>query len=526
MGRTSIRAVCIRDEQYTTKPGDGIMLFNSFHFLIFFPTVTFIYFIVPRKIRYLWLLAASYYFYMSWNAAYALLIAFSTIVTWLSGYLLGKYPQTREGSSRIRKWIVAVSFIVNLGILGFFKYFDFALSNVNHILSRAGFLAIEKPFDVILPVGISFYTFQALGYTVDVYRHDIEPERNILKYALFVSFFPQLVAGPIERSKNLLQQIGQIDIIKSRELFQYERIAGGLQIMLWGFFQKLVIADRIAILVNTVFDSWYFYGTVELAAAAAAFSIQIYCDFASYSTIAIGAARVMGFTLMENFNTPYFACSIRDFWRRWHISLSTWFKDYLYIPLGGSRCGRLRQHFNMMVTFLVSGLWHGASWHFVVWGGIHGFFQVVGAETREFRNHLYVRTHTKTDSFSFRFGQAALTFLLASFAWIFFRAKSMSQACGYVKRLFTKPNLWALSDGSIYELGLERTEMNILMLSLLILLLISIVKYKNNESLDSFLTKQCAWFRWLTVAVLFAFIFLFGIYGPGYDAGQFIYFQF
>lgn len=502
------------------------MLFNSFHFLIFFPIVTGIYFIVPKKIRSLWLLIASYYFYMSWNAAYALLIAFSTIVTWLSGYLLGKYPQKEEGATPVRKWIVAVSFIVNLGILGFFKYFAFALSNVNHVLSIAGFPVVEKPFDVILPVGISFYTFQALGYTVDVYRHDIEPERNILKYALFVSFFPQLVAGPIERSKNLLQQIRQIDHTDFRELFQYERIAGGLQIMLWGFFQKLVIADRIAILVNTVFDSWYFYGTVELAVAAVAFSIQIYCDFASYSTIAIGAARVMGFTLMENFDTPYFACSIRDFWRRWHISLSTWLKDYLYIPLGGNRCGRLRQHVNIMATFLVSGLWHGASWHFVVWGGMHGAFQVIGAQTRAFRKNLYARTNTKTDSFSFRFGQMVLTFLLASFAWIFFRAASLSQACGYVKRLFTRPNLWALSDGTIYELGLEQTEIHILMFALLILFLISIVKYKNRESLDLFLSKQCAWFRWLFVAILFAFIFLFGIYGPGYDAGQFIYFQF
>ena len=293
---------------------------------------------------------------MSWNAAYALLMACSTIVTWFSGYLLGKRQDTEDSGIPVRKLIVAVSFVVNLGILGFFKYFDFALGNINAVLGRLGWESLEKPFAIVLPVGISFYTFQALSYTVDVYRNDLKPEANLLKYALFVSFFPQLVAGPIERSKNLLAQIQRMDQARFRQLFDYGRIAGGLQLMLWGYFQKMVIADRIAVLVNTVFDAWYFYGSVELALAAAAFSIQIYCDFASYSTIAIGAAKVLGFTLMENFDTPYFACSIRDFWRRWHISLSTWLKDYLYIPLGGNRCGRLRSQINLMITFLVSGL--------------------------------------------------------------------------------------------------------------------------------------------------------------------------
>ncbi len=502
------------------------MLFNSFHFLVFFPVVTLIYFIIPRKIRYLWLLGASYYFYMSWNAAYALLIACSTIVTWFSGYLLGKRQDTEDSGIPVRKLIVAVSFVVNLGILGFFKYFDFALGNINAVLGRLGWESLEKPFAIVLPVGISFYTFQALSYTVDVYRNDLKPEANLLKYALFVSFFPQLVAGPIERSKNLLTQIQRMDQASFRQLFDYGRIAGGLQLMLWGYFQKMVIADRIAVLVNTVFDAWYFYGSVELVLAAAAFSIQIYCDFASYSTIAIGAAKVLGFTLMENFDTPYFACSIRDFWRRWHISLSTWLKDYLYIPLGGNRCGRLRSQINLMITFLVSGLWHGASWHFVVWGGLHGVYQIAGSQTRALRKRLYEKSHTKTDSFSFRFGQSAVTFVLAAFAWIFFRAESLTQACGYIKRMLTKPNIWALSDGTIYKLGLDHTEMHIFFWSALLLLAVSIVKYKRQETIDMFLEKQCAWFRWLTVAWLFAVIFLFGIYGPGYDAGQFIYFQF
>lgn len=501
------------------------MLFHSFRFLIFFPAVALVYFVVPKEIRYLWLLIASYYFYMSWNARYAALIAFSTLVTWVSGLLLGACRKKGAGSAA-QKWVVAISFFVNLSILGFFKYFDFALGNVNFVLGKMGLGPIERPFDIVLPVGISFYTFQALSYTMDVYREEVEPERNILKYALFVSFFPQLVAGPIERSKNLLIQISQMGQTGRKELFDYDRIASGLRIMLWGYFQKMVVADRIAILVNTVYDSWYFYGTVELLLAAAAFSIQIYCDFASYSTIAIGAARVMGFELMENFDTPYFSRSIQEFWRRWHISLSTWFKDYLYIPLGGSRCGRLRRHVNILVTFLVSGLWHGASWHYVVWGGIHGMFQVVGAETRGLRDRLYAKADTKRASFSFRFGQTVLTFLLTTFAWIFFRAETLSQACSYIKRIFTKPDWWALSDGTIYRLGLKRMELNILLASLWILFAASIVKYKRHETLDAFLAKQCTWFRWLVVAGLFAFIYLFGIYGPGFDASQFIYFQF
>ncbi len=394
------------------------------------------------------------------------------------------------------------------------------------ILQNVGIGPLTRSFDLLLPVGISFYTFQALGYTIDVYRKEIEPEKNILRYALFVSFFPQLVAGPIERSKNLLIQIAQIDHIPTGQLLRYDRIASGLRIMLWGYFMKMVIADRLAIIVNTVFDAWFFYGTVELVLAAAAFSIQIYCDFAGYSTIAVGAAKVMGFSLTDNFDTPYFSGSIQEFWRRWHISLSTWFKDYLYIPLGGNRCGRLRRHWNILVTFLVSGLWHGASWHFVVWGGLHGVFQIIAAETGPYRDMLYERTHTKCTSFSFRFGQVAATFVLTTFAWIFFRARSLTQACGYIGRIFTKPDWHVLTDGSLCQLGLNRVETNVLLVSLWVLFGAGLVKYRKKETPDLFLDRQCAWFRWAAVAGMFAFIFLFGVYGPGFDAGQFIYFQF
>ena len=346
------------------------MLFNSLEFLIFFPIVTLVYFLIPKKVRYLWLLGASYYFYSCWNAQYALLMATSTLITYLSGFFIEK-AKTDRG----RKLSVAVSFILNLAILFYFKYFYFTMDNINMVRGLFGLSELQPKFDVILPVGISFYTFQALSYTMDVYRKEITHERNLFRYALFVSFFPQLVAGPIERSKNLLTQL------RDDHKFDYNRVRYGLLVMLWGFFLKLVIADRAAILVNTVYDRYTEFGGAMLLLATVCFAIQIYCDFASYSIIAKGAARVMGFELMDNFRQPYFSTSIAEFWRRWHISLSSWFKDYLYIPLGGNRKGTVRKYFNLMVVFLVSGLWHGASWNFVIWGALHGIYQILGAVT-------------------------------------------------------------------------------------------------------------------------------------------------
>lgn len=498
------------------------MLFHSLKFLIFFPIVVLIYFIIPGKLKTFWLLLASYYFYMSWNVKHTLLIACSTIVTWVGGLLLGRC-RTRGRSA---KAILVIGIFINLGILAFFKYFDFMIGNLNAVLVKTGFAPVRKPFDFILPVGISFYTFQALGYMIDIYRRDIEPETNLIRYALFVSFFPQLVAGPIERSKNLLGQIRAIRDMRFKKLFDYERIAEGLVLMLWGFFQKLVIADRLCIVADQVYGSWYFYGTVELIVATAAFSIQIYCDFASYSTIAMGAAKVMGFTLMENFRTPYFSKSIQEFWRRWHISLSTWFKDYLYIPLGGSRCGAVRRYLNLIVTFLVSGLWHGASWHYVCWGAIHGIYQTVGMMTEGVRRRLRKKAGVDVRAFGYRAGQIAVTYVLTLFALIFFRSESLHSAAGFVKRIVTKPDLWAITDGTLGELGLGYAEWLILAVALLILLLVSLIREYKNETLDLFLSRQSIWFRWLVIVILFSFIFLFGMYGPDYDESQFIYFQF
>lgn len=500
------------------------MLFNSVEFLVFFPIVVLVYWLIPKRVRYIWLLVASYFFYMSWNAEYALLIAASTLITYLCG--LGVEFFGKSGGRRsaiIKKLVIATGFVTNLGILFFYKYFDFFLENANRVLGHLELQTIESNFSVLLPVGISFYTFQALGYIVDVYRGEIQAEKNPFKYALFVSFFPQLVAGPIERSKNLLEQIREIP---ERKTFEYHRIVNGLIIMLYGFFLKMVIADRISILVDYIFKRYYMLGTVELLVGAIGFSIQIYCDFGSYSLIAIGAAQVMGFTLMENFNTPYFAVSIKDFWRRWHISLSSWFRDYLYIPLGGNRCGRLRKYFNLMVTFLVSGLWHGAEWSFVIWGGLHGIYQIIGDLLLPVRKKVAEVFEVKTDCISYKLLQMFVTFLLTTFAWIFFRADTFGQAVTYIQRIFTRANFAVLFNGSIYELGLEQFEANVLLVSLVVMLLVDLVRYRKKQRLDAFLQEQNLWFRWGVCIILFVMVWVYGVYGPVYDASQFIYFQF
>lgn len=344
------------------------MLFNSINFIIFFPIVVSIYFAFPKKCSYIWLLVASYYFYMCWNVEYILLLFLSTLVTFLASlgidYCEKSNKLQEEKKSVCKKICVIGSLTCNLLILFFFKYANFTIDSLNVLLQTLHITVIERSFDVLLPVGISFYIFQALGYTIDVYRGEIEVETNFLRYALFVSFFPQLVAGPIERSKNLMKQL------KESHSFDFDRMRDGLLLMLWGYFMKIVLADRIAIFVDAIYGDLETYTGYYVLIASILFAFQIYCDFAGYSTIAMGAAKILGFTLMENFNAPYLSLSVAEFWRRWHISLSTWFRDYLYIPLGGNRKGIWRKYCNLFVVFGVSGLWHGANWTYVIWGAL------------------------------------------------------------------------------------------------------------------------------------------------------------
>lgn len=494
------------------------MQFNSIDFLIFFPVVLLVYFILPTKIRYIWLLVSSYYFYMCWNPIYSILIALSTVITYLSGILLGKFGEKKK----YQQLTIIGSFTVNLGILIYFKYTNFLIDAVNHIMSELH-LGTIPTVDILLPVGISFYTFQALGYTIDVYRGEIKAEKNLLKYALFVSFFPQLVAGPIERSANLLSQIQNEP---THRVWNYQRVTSGLITMLWGFFMKVVVADRISVLVDHIFKEYEIYGITVLSLGAIAFAIQIYCDFNGYTTIAIGAARVLGFELMENFDTPYFAKSMVEFWRRWHISLSTWFRDYVYIPLGGSRCSKWKRYRNILITFTISGLWHGANWTYMFWGFLHGMYQIIEKELGPMCDKISKRCRTKVDSFGYKLGKVILTFSLVDIAWIFFRADSLSDAFHYIRRMAKYQDWWHLVDGTLYQLGLDMVEIHILVVSICFLGLIDVLKYYKRKSLTQLLEEQWIVFRWAVVIGLLFFCVIYGYYGPGYNAAQFIYFQF
>ena len=403
-----------------TKASKKEMLFNSIAFLLFFPILCALYFCIPAsqlRLRNLLLLVASYYFYMNWDPAYALLLLTSTVITYLAALGIGYFKEKRK-----KKICLVSSLVLNLAILFLFKYFNFLAMNIETALQASGFAVNMPKFALLLPVGISFYTFQALGYSIDVYRGTVKIERDFPTYALFVSFFPQLVAGPIERSQNLLPQF------KQQHRFDYDAVMSGVKLMVWGYFMKLVLADRCGIYVDTIFNNVDKHNGGSYLVASLLFPFQIYGDFAGYSLIAIGVARVLGFRLMENFHRPYFACTIGEFWHRWHISLSTWFKDYVYIPLGGNRVGKLRNYFNLLITFVVSGIWHGANWTFLCWGTIHGILLCV---EKAFGISKQKYTGAKK---SFHW---AATFVLVCFAWILFRANNLSDAVSVVTGIFT-----------------------------------------------------------------------------------------
>lgn len=495
------------------------MLFNSYSFLVFFPIVVIIYYLLPKKVSYLWLLAASYYFYMGWNAKYALLLLLSTTITYISGILLQWMLDRHPDNVAAKKWIVAGSFASNLAILFFFKYFNFTVESLNAVLQHTSLPAVNTSLDVLLPVGISFYTFQALGYTVDVYRGEIRAERNFFRYALFVSFFPQLVAGPIERSKNLLNQL------RIPQKFDYRRVCDGLLLMIWGYFLKLVIADRISIFVDNVYANVGIYDGKYLLLASVLFAFQIYCDFAGYSTIAIGAAEVMGYQLMENFSSPYLSQSVSEFWRRWHISLSSWFKDYLYIPLGGNRKGKVRKYINIMIVFLVSGLWHGANWSYVVWGGLNGLYQVVGAIFTPVREKMKKTIRVKKNSIPMMVLYMAITFVFVDFAWIFFRADTMQHAFGVIGSILHMNDPVLLANGTLYDFGLSKPNFIVLGVALVILLFADICKYWGIVVRRKILESNIV-IRWTVTITAILGILVFGIWGSGYSATNFIYFQF
>ena len=498
------------------------MLFNSIQFLVFFPIVLLIYYAIPAKIKHIWLLVASYYFYMCWNARYAILIFISTVITYISGLGIDKAQKSIDDSDKrdkMKKLIVAASFITNLEILFYYKYYNFALSLLDKIFAGFNISFSSSRIDIILPVGISFYTFQALSYTMDVYRGEIYAEKNFFKYALFVSFFPQLVAGPIERSKNLLVQLSK------PKKFDYFKARDGFLLMLWGYFLKIVLADRIAIFVDTVYGDFKTYGGWYLLIATMLFAVQIYCDFAGYSTIAKGSAEFLGIDLMENFDAPYLSSSVGEFWRKWHISLTSWFKDYLYIPLGGSRKGKIRKHINKLIVFMVSGLWHGANITFVIWGSLNGIYQIIGETLMPLRQKFVKKMHLNVQSIGHKLARCFITFVLIDFSWIFFRAGNCYDAFEIIKSIFCCNNIWILFDGSLYDCGLDSKNFCLMVISIMVLFLTDIAK-KKGIVLREIILKQDYWFKCLILIFVICFILIFGIWGSGYDSAGFIYFQF
>ena len=404
------------------------MLFNSIEFLLFLPTVFFFYWFVfhKRRMQNLLIVIASYVFYGWWDWRFLVLIAFTSACSFSSGILLNRY----DGDEKIRKIISAANIIINIGILAIFKYYNFFVDNLVFLLGEIGYQLDFVTINIILPVGISFYTFQALSYTIDVYRRKIKATIDIVEFFAFISFFPQLVAGPIERATNLLPQF------QKKRNFSYEQAVDGMRQMLWGFLKKVVVADNCAFLVNRYWDLYEDFSGVSLLALAVLFTFQIYCDFSGYSDIAIGCARLFGFNLMRNFDFPYFSRSIPEFWRRWHISLMTWFRDYIYFPLGGSRCSKWKIIRNIFIVWGISGLWHGANWTFVVWGLFHAcllvIYNLLGVNTKYQHVVAYKRFLPKITEFL----QITLTFFLAVIGWIIFRAKDMSQAYHYICHMF------------------------------------------------------------------------------------------
>lgn len=479
------------------------MLFNSLEYLIFLPIVVIIYNLLGKKFKNIFLLLASLSFYSFWNVKYTFLMLFSIFIT----YITGIYIEKNRGHIKKMKLAVFFCFFINLGILFVFKYFNFFADLLNNLSGKNFNIAI----DVLLPVGISFYTFQALGYTIDVYRKDIRAEENFIDYALFVSFFPQLVAGPIERSVNLLPQI------KNPKKFSYDNLVRGLILFFYGMFLKLIIADRAAILVNEVFGNYKNFSREILIISGILFTLQIYCDFYSYSIMAKGSAKILGIDLMDNFKEPLLSKSITEFWRRWHISLSTWFKDYLYIPLGGNRKGKLRKYFNLILVFLVSGLWHGADLSFVLWGLIHGIFNVLenifGINKKSRRKNILL------DSF-----RRILTFIIVVFAFIYFRAENIHHGNEYLLAIINNPrSLNIMEDLSKTSFGISNIYP--LIIGIIILFVFDILKY-NKINLAEKVLKIILPIRWL---IYFAFIFaiiIFGVYGPEFSESAFIYFQF
>jgi alginate O-acetyltransferase complex protein AlgI len=484
------------------------MLFDSFQFALFFPVVCALFFALPNRFRWVLLLVASYYFYMCWRPVYALLLVLITAIDFGVGISLAR--ATRPTSRRI---ILLTSLAANLGILFFFKYYDFAAGSLNSLTATA----VLPVMGLVLPIGLSFHTFQSMGYTVDVYRRKIEPERDWGTFATFIIFFPQLVAGPIERAGDLLPQLCRFHD------FDYERVTKGLKLMAWGLFKKVVVADRLAQLVNPAFAHPENHSGPVLLIASMAFGYQIYCDFSGYSDIAIGAAEVLGVRLSTNFRAPYHSRSLREFWTRWHITLSTWFRDYVYLPLGGNRVSPIRWAFNILVVFMLSGMWHGANWTFLVWGLHHGLFLIAARFTEGIRGASYRALRLDRTPRVLTALETATTFAAVTVGWVFFRAENLHVAGTVLTRVATDWAPYLIPTFVWNELFVFQRDLVNGLIALAGLALVEIGdSAAMRVSVRDWLSARPAVLRWSAYYVFVVAILLCG----KFDGPPFIYFQF
>jgi alginate O-acetyltransferase complex protein AlgI len=491
------------------------MQLSSFLFLVFLASVLLINFIFPRKIRWVWLLLASYAFCVYASPKYALVLLLVTAISYGSGLLIAAANERKKK----QLWLV-LGVIFSLVPLFITKYLNFSLGILEDALTLAGRPTDFAGLKILLPIGISFYTFQALSYLFDIFNEVIPAEHHAGRYALYLAFFPKLISGPIERGGSLLPQLFD------PKPFDYQRLLDGLVRIGWGFFKKLLVADRLGAIVNTVYYAPGDFKAPAIIAAVFAYSLQIYIDFSAYCDIAIGAAKILGIDLMENFNTPYFAVNITDFWRRWHISLTSWLRDYIFTPLNFAtrrKRSKFFQLLNIMIVFLVSGLWHGANYTFVIWGLLHGFYQVVEAATLKFRNNFVKRFAINRESFGHRFFQIAGTFLLVTFTWIFFRAENIHVAGTIFKSIFTMRGIASASAWDFSAIGLSKANLVILAAGLVVLIIFEFAGQK--KDLIKELNSQPLAFRWLVYFVLIFAVILFGYFGV-YTAESFIYAQF
>jgi alginate O-acetyltransferase complex protein AlgI len=486
------------------------MLFNSLQFAVFFPVVTLLYFLLPQKARVPLLLIASCVFYMAFVPKYILILAVLIIIDFAAGIWI----ENAQGHQR--KVFLIISLCANVGMLGFFKYFNFLNGNLAALAHFIGWNYSIESLKIILPIGLSFHTFQSMSYTIEVYRGNFKAERSLLHFATFVMFYPQLVAGPIERPQNLLHQF------REKHVFNRTQFIEGAQLMLTGLFKKIIIADRAAILVNIVYATPQKFSGAQLLVATWLFAIQIYCDFCGYTEIARGAAKVMGFELMVNFNHPYLAGSIADFWRRWHISLSTWFRDYLYFPLGGNRCSRARNCFNLAVVFVISGLWHGANWTFIIWGALHGVFMIAYVLTETPRKRLAIALNSSGRGMMNFLGWL-LTFNLVAGTWIFFRAANLSEALLIARKIFTE--FWPFA-GIDFHPGFDAFQFDLVLAVIVAMFSLELIGRRKHKPVWKIIDEQSRWWRWSAYyAFGIAFIVLL-LLNPGHNAQPFIYFQF